>query len=61
VKVTVSTDDPPFFHTTMAREFDTLADAFGWDDGDFRALNQTALDAAFCDDATRARIAERLR
>jgi adenosine deaminase len=61
VKVTVSTDDPPFFHTTMAREFDTLADAFGWDDGDFRELNATALDAAFCDDATRARVAERLR
>ena len=31
VKVTVSTDDPPFFHTTMAREYDRLHDAFDWD------------------------------
>jgi adenosine deaminase len=61
VKVTVSTDDPPFFHTTMAREFDRLAEAFGWDEDDFRALNATALDAAFCDETTRARIARRLR
>ena len=61
VKVTVSTDDPPFFHTTMTHEFDRLADAFGWEEGDFAALNRTALDAAFCDEATRARVADRLR
>ena len=60
VKVTVSTDDPPFFDTTMTREFDMLADTFHWEDDDFRALNQTALDAAFCDAATKTRIAKRL-
>ena len=60
VKVTVSTDDPPFFGTTMTREFDMLARTFGWDEDDFKALNQTALDAAFCDDATRTKIAKRL-
>lgn len=59
-KVTVSTDDPPFFGTTMTAEFDTLAETFGWDDADFKALNQTALDAAFCDDETRAKIATKL-
>ncbi len=60
VKVTVSTDDPPFFHTTMAREFDMLNRAFDWDDGVFAKLNQTALDAAFCDTDTRTRIAKLL-
>ncbi|MBT8412673.1 MAG: adenosine deaminase [Octadecabacter sp.] len=60
VAVTVSTDDPPFFRTTMTREFDMLAQTFGWDEADFKALNQTALDAAFCDDATRSKIAKRL-
>lgn len=58
VKVTVSTDDPPFFHTTMAREFDQLNAAFDWDEGVFDTLNRTALDAAFCDADTRARIAK---
>ena len=61
VAVTVSTDDPPFFHTTMTRELDRLADAFGWDDDDFRALNDAALAAAFCDDRTRETIAKKLR
>ena len=60
VKVTVSTDDPPFFHTTMTREFDELNRAFDWDDGVFAKLNRTALDAAFCDADTRARIAKLL-
>jgi adenosine deaminase len=60
VKVTVSTDDPPFFHTDMTREYEELARAFGWDEADFAALNRVALEAAFCDDDTRARIAERL-
>ena len=60
VKVTVSTDDPPFFHTTMTDECDMLHKTFGWDEADFAALNQTALAAAFCDDDTRARVAKRL-
>ncbi|MEM1065371.1 MAG: adenosine deaminase [Pseudomonadota bacterium] len=60
VPVTVSTDDPPFFHTTMSYEFDRLADAFGWDESDFAALNSTAADAAFCCEETRARIKKNL-
>jgi len=60
VPVTVSTDDPPFFHTTMTAEYDMLARTFGWAEDDFKAINETALNAAFCDDATRARVAKRL-
>ncbi|TCL10237.1 adenosine deaminase [Shimia isoporae] len=60
VKVTVSTDDPPFFHTTMRREYEELEKAFGWTEEDFRALNATALDAAFCDAETKKTVAERL-
>jgi adenosine deaminase len=60
VKVTISTDDPPFFHTTMAREYEKLAEALGWDEGVFRRIARTALDAAFCDADTRGRITKRL-
>lgn len=60
VKVTISTDDPPFFHTTMTREWDRLAEAFDWDQGVFDSLNRTALEAAFCDAATKDKIAKRL-
>lgn len=60
VAVTVSTDDPPFFHTTMSREYEMLNQVFGWNEDDFRALNKAAIDAAFCDEKTRAAIAKRL-
>ncbi|MFC7703253.1 adenosine deaminase [Plastorhodobacter daqingensis] len=60
VKVTVSTDDPPFFHTTMTHEYDRLSEAFDWDDGVFATLNRTAAEAAFCAPETRAQILKRL-
>lgn len=60
VKITVSTGDPPYFGTTMTREFEQLHAAFDWDEGVFRALTQTALDAAFCDADTKTRIKTRL-
>ena len=60
VAVTVSTDDPPFFATDMTAEYAGLARAFGWGREKLRALSRAALAAAFCDDATRARLAARL-
>lgn len=60
VRVTVSTDDPPFFHTDMRREYQALADAFDWQAEDFAQINQTALTAAFCDAQTRDAIAKKL-
>lgn len=56
VPITVSTDDPPFFHTTMRAEYQKLAETFGWDEGVFTQLAKTSADAAFCDADTRARI-----
>jgi adenosine deaminase len=60
VKVTVSTDDPPFFHTTMAREYDMLRQAFDWDEKVFAKIARTSLDAAFCDADTKAKISAKL-
>ena len=56
VKVTVSTDDPPYFHTTMRKEYSDLERVFGWTRADFDAINRTAMEAAFCDDDTRRRM-----
>ncbi len=60
VKVTISTDDPPFFRSTMAREYEELHRAFDWDEGQFRKLAVQALDAAFCDADTKKKIAKKL-
>lgn len=60
VKVTVSTDDPPFFHTNMRLEYENLARTLRWGPDDFRALNQTAIDAAFCSEDIREAVRKRL-
>lgn len=60
VAVTVSTDDPPFFHTDMSTEYAALNRAFGWGEEQFDALAKTALNAAFCDASTRKTLSERL-
>ena len=60
VKVTVSTDDPPFFHTTMRKEYADLARVFGWDGEIFDQIDKNAVDAAFCDADTKARIRKAL-
>ena len=56
VRVTVSTDDPPFFHTTLSHEYQMLADTFGWAEDEFRQMNLWAVDAAFCDETTKTRL-----
>lgn len=59
-RVTVSTDDPPFFDTNLGREYDRLADAFGWGEAEFGQMNRWAAEAAFCDEATRQRLLSKL-
>ncbi len=60
VRVTVSTDDPPFFHTTMRAEYRALAQTFHWSADDFAEINRVAMEAAFCDAATRGRVLKSL-
>lgn len=61
VSVTVSTDDPPFFHSTMTAEYEALARTFSWNEDDFQELNQNAIEAAFCNAETKDRIKEILK
>ncbi len=60
VRVTLSTDDPPYFRTRLSAEYAALSAAFGWDAVDFARLYRVAVDAAFCDDALKARLRARL-
>lgn len=59
-RVTLSTDDPPFFGADMTREYAQAARALGWGPRQMRRFAQAALDAAFCGDETKAELAARL-
>ncbi|ANT62140.1 adenosine deaminase [Salipiger sp. CCB-MM3] len=59
-KVTISTDDPPFFHSTMVQEYENLARTFGWEEEDFTEIAKTSANAAFCSADTREALLKRL-
>jgi adenosine deaminase len=56
VKVTLNSDDPPFFHTSLANEYRIARDMMGFSDEDLDGMTRTAIMAAFADDATKARL-----
>ncbi|KAA0699143.1 adenosine deaminase [Neorhizobium sp. P12A] len=53
VRVTISSDDPPFFHTSLKREYELASEAFGFSDTEINEMTRTGIEAAFVDEATR--------
>ena len=60
VRVTLNSDDPPFFHTSLAQEYETASKVLGFSDAEIDAMTRTAIEAAFIDDATRQALLSRL-
>jgi adenosine deaminase len=56
VPVTLNSDDPPYFATSLKREYEIGAEEFGLSDGELTEITRTALDAAFVDGDTRSRL-----
>ncbi|MER8369468.1 adenosine deaminase [Mesorhizobium sp. M0306] len=59
-KVTLNSDDPPYFWTSLKREYDIAAEHFAMDDKALTAVTRTAIEAAFVDRKTRAALLGRL-
>jgi adenosine deaminase len=60
LKVTLNSDDPPFFHSSLAREYEVASGEMGFSDSELDAMTRTAIAAAFVDEETRARLFARL-
>ena len=60
VRVTISSDDPPFFHTSLKREYELASEAFGFSDSEIDQMTRTGIEAAFVDEATRQALFARL-
>jgi adenosine deaminase len=61
VIVTVNTDDPKMFNTSLEDEFEALATHLGFTWTELKALNDHALAAAWCDDEEKGRVARLIR
>ncbi|MDQ0562824.1 adenosine deaminase [Rhizobium mesoamericanum] len=60
IRVTISSDDPPFFHTSLKREYELAADAFGFSDAAIDEITRTGIEAGFVDEATRQALFARM-
>jgi adenosine deaminase len=58
--VTISTDDPPFMHTSIRFEYERVAQAHGLDRANMLAFTTRAITAAFCDDQTKQSLRQRV-
>jgi adenosine deaminase len=60
VRVTINSDDPPYFHTTLGGEYAALAREQALDDAALTSATRTAIESSFVDEATRARLLGRV-
>jgi adenosine deaminase len=51
VKVTLGSDDPPYFGATIGGEYGVCAERMGLSEHDLLEITRTAIDAAFCDES----------
>jgi adenosine deaminase len=59
-QVTLNSDDPPYFDTTIGREYAVAAERFGWNADRLLQTTRTAIEAAFVDEPTRTRLLGRV-
>jgi adenosine deaminase len=60
VRLTLGSDDPPYFGATIQTEYEICAARMGFTEDELRQITRTALEAAFCDDELRDALRARL-
>lgn len=60
VPVTLNSDDPPHFHTSLAREYEIGAQEFGLSDTALTEITRVAIKAAFVDEETRQQLLKKV-
>jgi adenosine deaminase len=50
VRLTLGSDDPPYFGATIGGEYRVCAERLGFSEAELHAITATAIEAAFCDD-----------
>jgi len=60
VRVTLASDDPPYFGASVGGEYAIARERFGMDDDDLRELTRTAIEASFAEPGLRRALLDRL-
>ena len=61
VRVTLNSDDPPYFATSVGREYDQAGREMHLSEEQLRDITNAAIDAAFVDDATKSVLRQRAK
>lgn len=56
VRITLASDDPPYFGASIGSEYEVARTRYGFTDADLRAVTRVALAASFAEDAVRRRL-----
>jgi adenosine deaminase len=59
--VSVNTDDPVMFETSLEEELMALHETFGFGYREARRLMHNAVDSAFCDESTKTRLRQEVQ
>jgi adenosine deaminase len=60
VKLTLGSDDPPYFGCSIGGEYAVARERFGFEEGELRGITRTAVGASFADDATKGTLLNRI-
>lgn len=60
LSISINSDDPPFFHTNLPREYEVVQSTFNYSDSEMINFTRMALEHAFVDEETRNRLLKML-
>jgi adenosine deaminase len=60
VKLTLGSDDPPYFGATIGGEYAVARERFGLEEGELMAITRTAVQGSFADDAVKRALLNRI-
>jgi adenosine deaminase len=60
VRITLASDDPPYFGATIGGEYALAAERFGMEEAALREVTRTAIAASFAEDAVKQQLLERV-
>ena len=60
VKLTLGSDDPPYFGATIGGEYAVARERFGFEEGELMAITRTAVQGSFAEDAVKQSLLNRI-
>lgn len=60
IKVSISSDDPPFMSTTLGKEYQRVQESYHYSDKTMNNITQMAIESAFVDESTKNALLVRL-